>query len=138
MNIAKNMIRTMQDRGLGTEMLRFLLVGGGATLLDLTVFRILQRGFALNPTLCFIAAFTTSVVCRFLADKFFTFRNAEAAYGRQFVLYVCACCITLLVGLLMFEMLKYFTGMPFLSKIISVPFVTLAGYILFRRIVFRA
>ena len=83
------------------------------------------------------ATFSISVVCRFLADKFFTFRDITANYGRQFTLYIGACVITLLIGLCVFEVLNYLTDLPFLSKIVSVPFVTVAGYVLFRIIVFR-
>lgn len=137
MSIIEYLSRAARDRDVKIEMLRFLMVGGGATMLDLGVFRVLQCSFGVNPPVCFAAAFSISVVCRFLADKFFTFRDITANYGRQFTLYIGACVITLLIGLCVFEVLNYLTDLPFLSKIVSVPFVTVAGYVLFRIIVFR-
>ena len=137
MSITEYLSRAARERNVKLEMLRFLMVGGGATLLDLGVFRVLQCGFSVSPPVCFVVAFSVSVVCRFLADKFFTFQNIAANYGRQFTLYIGACVVTLFVGLCVFEVLNYLTDLPFLSKIGSVPFVTVAGYVLFRIIVFR-
>ena len=98
----------MTRRGLTEKLLqpgRFLLVGGGATLLDLIAFSLLIYLFPEKPSACFVAAFGLSVCCRFLADKKYTFRNTDNSCFRQFALYVMGCCLTLGVGITVFALL---------------------------------
>ena len=115
---------------------RFLLVGGGATLLDCLVFALLIWWMPAYPNTGFVVAFATSVCCRFAADKFFTFQNTKKTYLRQFILYCIGCTLTLGVGLLVFSLVLALGISEILSKLISIPFVTASGYLIFRHIVF--
>ena len=116
---------------------RFLLVGGGATLLDLAVFSLLIYFFREKASVCFVVAFVFSVCCRFLADKNYTFRNTGNAYFRQFALYITGCCLTLGVGMTVFTLGLQLGASELWSKLVSIPFVTVAGYLFFRFVVFR-
>lgn len=116
---------------------RFLLVGGGATVLDFMAFVILIQMFPTMPKVCFAAAFTLSVFCRFMADKHYTFQNKSTAYGRQFVLYIAACLLTMTIGIWTFNLSMHLGADEIWSKLISIPFVTLSGFVVFRFVVFR-
>ena len=116
---------------------RFLLVGGGATLLDLIAFSLLIYLFPEKPSVCFVAAFGLSVCCRFLADKKYTFRNTDNSCFKQFALYVMGCCLTLGVGITVFALGLQLGASELWSKLVSIPFVTVVGYLFFRLVVFR-
>lgn len=116
---------------------RFLVTGGLATLLDLAVFMLLGLVIPEQLKLRFVFAFSVSVACRFLADKVFTFNNSSKLYSRQFSLYVLSCLFTMLVGLGAFNISLHYGASPFWAKIISIPCVTVAGFFLFRFVVFR-
>lgn len=124
-------------RGLLPQAGRFLITGGLATLLDLAVFVLLGLVLPEQLKLRFVLAFSLSVVCRFLADKSFTFNNRSKRYGSQFLLYACSCVITMLAGLGAFNLALYCGASPFWAKLVSIPCVTVAGFFLFRCIVFR-
>ena len=116
---------------------RFLLVGGGATLLDLIAFSLLIYIFPEKPSVCFVVAFGLSVCCRFLADKKYTFRDTNNSYFKQFALYATGCTLTLGVGITVFTLVLQLGSSELWSKLVSIPFVTVVGYLLFRSVVFR-
>ena len=119
------------------EVVRFLCIGGSATLLDLIVFNLCLLVLPSKETLSFVIGFSTSVLCRFFADKYFTFRAKQGKLPHQFALYLTSCLITLLIGVGVFNVLLCLNFTAFWSKIISIPFVTVAGYFLFKFIVFK-
>ena len=126
-----------QLKGLLRQAGRFLITGGLATLLDLGIFMLLGLVVPEYLKLRFVAAFSLSVACRFLADKSFTFNNKSSRYGRQFALYLLSCLFTMLLGLGVFKLSLYLGASPFWAKLISIPFVTVAGFVLIRLFVFR-
>ena len=113
------------------------MVGGLATTLDVVAFGLLHHAMPTSSTLCFVLAFTLSVCCRFIADKRFTFQNAQTTYGRQFVLYFFACLLTMGIGIATFCLFLWIGVFEMGSKLLSIPFVTASGFIIFRQIVFR-
>jgi putative flippase GtrA len=123
-------------RATAREITRFLCIGGLATLLDLAVFRLALAAIP-SKGLCFVIGFTVSVTARFAADKSFTFKANAGKTSRQFTLYVMSCCATLLIGLGVFNALLLLSFSPMWSKVISIPFVTVAGYLLFKFLVFK-
>ena len=116
---------------------RFLVTGGLATLLDLAVFMLLGLVIPEPLKLRFVFAFSVSVACRFLAEQVFTFHDSSTLHHRKYSLYVLAGLFTMLVGLGAFNMSLHYGASPFWSKIISIPCVTVAGFFLFRFVVFR-
>ncbi len=119
------------------EVLRFLCIGGAATLMDLAVFRLCLHFLPERETICFVIGFALSVLCRFYADKHFTFRERRGTASTQFVLYLASCLLTLLIGVGAFNGFMLFGASAFAGKLLSIPFVTVAGYALFRYLVFR-
>jgi len=130
------MFRHLLGRTNMGEIGRFLLVGLWATLLDYALFWIALWFMPQHEGVCFILGFTISVLCRFLLDKRFTFRNRDKQTARQATLYFGSCLITLAIGFGVFRLgLRLGIG-PLPAKIVSIPCVTAGGYLLFRYIVF--
>jgi putative flippase GtrA len=123
------------------EGLRFLTVGLMATCIDLIVFAILNYFTEVNNSINFIIAFYLSVLCRFFADRNFTFKIPWCSdkYGMsiELLLYIFSCTATMLIGLWSFHAVHWMGCSNMISKIASIPPVTLAGYLLFKFIVFR-
>ena len=123
-------------RSLLAEAARFLLTGAGATALDFLLFWLLVSLFPDRDTACFSIAFFISVACRFFADKRFTFRDPSHKVGLQLPLYFASTLCTLLIGLGVYSLCVRLGCSPLPAKLISMPFVTAAGYFLFKLVVF--
>lgn len=139
MSIRQNLGRLREAsyrRALLAEGLRFLLVGGGATALDFLLFWLLVSLWPAHDKVCFVVAFFTSVLCRFFADKLFTFRDKSGRVGLQLPLYFASTGVTLLIGLGIYSLCVWLGCGPLLAKLLSMPFVTAAGYLLFKFLVF--
>lgn len=123
------------------EIFRFLLVGGGATVLDCLVLAALSAWTACSPSVSFVIAFMVSVLCRFLFDRQYTFRlhgslRARSVWGELYR-YTAGTCVTLALGSTLFYGAMYAGCTVMLAKIISIPPVTGAGYLIFKYIAFR-
>lgn len=92
--------------------------------------------FVLPKALAYIIAFSLALCFRFLLDRWFTFRSSDDAITRQFLRYVVACLGSLVLGLLVFNWVLTYGLAPVLAKIISIPPVTVFGYLAFRFFVF--
>lgn len=125
-------------RSLLAEAARFLLAGAGATALDFLLFWLLVSLFPDRDTACFAIAFFTSVTCRFFADKRFTFRDPSRRVGQQMFLYFASTLCTLLISLGVYSLCVRLGCAPLPAKLISMPFVTAAGYLLFKGMVFSS
>jgi putative flippase GtrA len=123
-------------RPLWKEMLRFLFTGGLSTALDFALFLSALYVFPEKNNFCFVLAFVCSAACRFIADKFFTFRHRQGNIWRQSAMYIVCAVATLALGTVIFNAGLWWGLSPLLSKIVSVPFVTISGYLLFKIVVF--
>lgn len=114
--------------------LRFLLVGGSVTVFDVVFCTILT--LMMPPNLAYCLSFATAVALRFFLDKHFTFRSSGGKALAQFARYWLSCSLTMVVGIVTFNVLRG-CGLPLIiAKIVSVIPVTLLGYTLFRFFVF--
>ncbi len=123
------------------EWARFLLIGGWSTILDCAVLAMLTTWANWSPTPAYIAGFTTSIVTRYFIDRFYTFRHAKMfakVVWREFFQYIFSCCFAMAIGTVIFYACIYLGFSVAISKIISIPPVTIAGYLLFRFVVFKA
>ena len=123
------------------EGIRFLWVGLWATILDCIALLILTNFFQIDKTISFLLAFYTSVLCRFFFDKYYTFSTDSNlmldSTLRQLMVYILSCSMTMLIGIIIFESSFHITHSVIISKIISIPCVTLSGFIFFKLFVFR-
>ena len=129
-------------RSLFAEMARFLVTGAGATALDVLLFWLLVSLFPAHGKACFAVSFCTSVLCRFFADKRFTFVDTAGGTmsgktGRQLLMYFASSLGTMVVGLGVYSLCLRFASGPLLAKLVSIPFVTASGFLLFKLVVFR-
>lgn len=123
------------------EIIRFLLVGGGATVLDCVVLAALSAWSTFSPSRSFVIAFMISVFCRFLFDRQYTFRLHGSFFERtvwgELVRYTAGTCVPLALGSTLFYGAMSAGCTVMLAKIISIPPVTGAGYFIFKYIAFR-
>ncbi len=122
------------------EWARFLLIGGWSTLLDCAVLAALTVWANWNPTPAYIAGFTTSIITRYFIDRYYTFRHSTMfakIVWREFFQYIFSCCFAMTIGTIIFYACIYIGLSVTISKIISIPPVTIAGYLLFRFVVFK-
>ncbi len=120
---------------------RFLLIGGWSTLVDCAVLAMLTVWANWDPTPAYIAGFTTSIVSRYFIDRYYTFKHTKmfaAVVWKEFFQYILSCCLAMAIGTVIFYAGIYLELSVALSKIISIPPVTISGYLLFRFLVFRA
>lgn len=65
---------------------RFLIVGTVATTIHYGVY-LFALGFSINANLCYVIAFSISIICNFLMTSFFTFKVAPSfARGGKFMI----------------------------------------------------
>lgn len=123
------------------EGFRFLSVGLFATLFDILTLHLLNEFTEINKSICFTISFFLSVVARFFLDKNVTFRyvcsNGICIIGSLFFAYVLSCVFTYFVGFLFFRCGLMVGFSVIVSKIISIPPVTISGYLLFKYFVFK-
>ena len=140
MSIRRSLERLRRElpyrRSLLAEAARFLLTGAGATALDFLLFWLLVSLFPDRDAACFAIAFFSSVACRFFADKRFTFRDSSRGVGLQLPLYFASTLCTMLIGLGVYSLCVRLGCAPLPAKLVSMPFVTAAGYLLFKYLVF--
>jgi putative flippase GtrA len=114
---------------------RFLIVAAFATLLDVALCTVLCLPFP--KEIAYVVAFVTALLARFCLDRSFTFKSTDPNVAAQFLRYAACCFATLLTGLMIFRTLCQSGVTPLASKLISIPPVTVLGFLLFRFVVFR-
>ena len=96
----------VSDReGLSTRALRFgraLIVGGGATLVDFSVFSTGIRLLGMSPTAARLPALCAGASLQFLGNRSFTFRAQAGNLRRQALLFVAAELTTLVLNFSLF------------------------------------
>lgn len=110
----------------------YLGSGLASTGLDMVLFALLLD--LLGGRGAFVSSYFICIVVRYLFDSRVTFSGGGAA-SRIFLRYVAVNLCMMCFGFLIFSLLSSHFH-EFLSKILSVPPVTLSGYFLMRRYVF--
>lgn len=118
------------------EIMRFLGVGLGATILDLLLFWGMVGISECNETIGYLIAFYASIICRFFFDQQYTFRNVKTNTVIQLRAYAAVCTLTAFIGIAVFHAALWVDFSSLVAKALSIPFVTVSGYMLFSRIVF--
>lgn len=123
------------------ECFRFLGVGLFATMIDLLTLYVLTKFTSVDKSICFTFSFFLSVSVRFLLDKNFTFqyvcKNRFFTICSLISMYAACCMLTYFLGLLIFRCGLLVGFSVIVSKIISIPPVTVSGYLLFKYFVFK-
>lgn len=112
--------------------LLFLVSGGLSTLLDLGLFALLIQ--VLDGSLAFALSYLICIVARFAFDVRFTF-GVDSPELRHFRQYLAASLCLMLMGLGVFHLLELFFS-PVVAKVLSIPPVTLTGFLVMHYLVF--
>jgi putative flippase GtrA len=102
---------------------------------------LLTKFTSIDKSISFTCSFFLSVAVRFFIDKNVTFRyicrNRYFILGKLFFIYTACCVFTYFVGLVIFRCGILIGFSVIISKLISIPPVTMSGYLLFKYFVFK-
>ena len=93
----------LSDRAL--RFVRALIVGGGATLVDFSLFSLGIRWIGMSPTAARLPALCAGASLQFFGNRTFTFRAQSGSLSRQARLFVAAELVTLLLNFGLFSWL---------------------------------
>ena len=125
-----------EGKALKGQLARFVIVGIGATLIDLLVLNVLIRLFPLQGTVSGREAylvwktvsFSTASVYSYFANKYFTFRARESATGREVSKFALVTLVSFSVNVLVpAGLFVAFTRAAFLSPILRANAASLVG-----------
>jgi len=108
---------------------RALIVGGGATLLDFSLFSTSMHVFGLTPTVARLPALCAGASLQFFGNRSFTFRAQAGSLSRQARFFVLAELFTLLLNYSLFSWLApRVHGVPAELVSFAGTFVTFIGF----------
>lgn len=112
------------------QIIKFLIVGGIATLIDWLIYFVLYNYFNMEPLYANIISFSTSTVYNFFASIKFVFKVDERNKKRNFIIFVTFS----LIGLLLSELIIYFlinklNINKMLAKIIATVFIMVFNFV---------
>jgi putative flippase GtrA len=116
------------------QAIRFLLIGGGITLLDWVTFTLLSR--VMDWTTAFVTSYVVAVFIRFWLDRKFTFVVKEGSWRWQLIRYFLSCGVTFCISFLTFQLATHFGSPQFPAKVFSTACGTILGFLLFKFFVF--
>lgn len=117
------------------QVLRFLVVGGLATLTDALIFMLLVRG-GLDPRLANMISFPLSAVLAFLLHRSWTFAAREEPAGGQALRFALMCCAGLALSTAVLWALAPQLG-PLPAKAVAICGTVVLNFSLSRWLVFR-
>ena len=131
-----NVVMGNPNREKASRVLRFLMVGGSVTVLDLSLVWLLQ--FCLPPLGAISLAYISAVTCHFLLNKFWVFRCERDDYSRQLGQYAVNVALCWLVTVAIVRLcLSTFTNNLLLAKVCALPPATILGFVMMQLLVFR-
>ena len=124
------------------QIVRYILVGGVAFLVEYTSFLLLFQFLAESTIVPQSISFSLGLLTSFLGSRLFTFSNKESEYYYskriQFFGYIILATINLFVtNILIYALVEQFGVEAWVAKAITMFSVVLWNYILFNRLIFR-
>ena len=118
------------NKKLVIQIFKFGIVGGVATIIDLSVYYLLFNIFKINPLIANIGAFLISVIYNYLASVKWVFDvNNEKSKKRMFFDFIVFSIIGLvLTELIIFIGIKHFNMNPMFIKIIATAIVMVFNF----------
>lgn len=131
-----NVVMGNPKRERASRVMRFLVVGGAVTVLDLSLVWLFQ--FFLPPLGAISLAYLSAVTCHFLLNKFWVFRCSREDYRRQLGQYGMNVALCWLVTVAVVRLcLATFTSNLMLAKVCALPPATVLGFVMMQLLVFR-
>lgn len=118
------------------KVLRFLVSGGSAALVEYLVFLVLHHvhvDLVIANTLSFMSGFVVS----FLLNKFWVFSNQESMKGQLLKYSILALVNVLISNGVVWLMVNELGVVPFIAKVITMVAIASWNYIIFSKIVFK-
>ncbi|HLC38913.1 MAG TPA: GtrA family protein [Patescibacteria group bacterium] len=121
------------------QFLKYIMVGGLATLLDFIFLYILVEFVHLHYLLAAIISIVVIVWISFSLNKFWTFANSEKKYFQQFIKYIISHSVGLAINLLILASLVQFFHLWYLfAKIFATFAAAVTNFWLVKRFIFLA
>jgi len=119
------------------ELIRFAITGGVSTLLDLSGILLAQTlGCGVSFSVSF--GYLLGLMINFFMHKYFTFNSRTTVQLREVSLFLFVVLINYLLTLTIVHIMVLMGGGIIIGKLLSLPFVMMVGYVLSRKLVFRA
>lgn len=121
------------------SVLRYILVGGCAYLLEMIVLALLTRVLSIEPTIAVSISFWIGVVVSFFMQKVIAFENNHKSpkkVGQQIVMYASLLFINYVFTITLVYLLESMIGV-LLSRTIAIVVSTVWNYVVYKRIIFR-
>lgn len=94
--MADNIVKNIKNNKLLVQILKFVLVGGTATLIDFAVFFIMHEIFLIDTLISNVSSFTISLIYNYIASIIWVFEtDKDADKKQQFIIFL----ILSLIGL---------------------------------------
>ncbi len=95
-------------------LLRSLLVGAGATLLDLAILAVLVTGVGIAPKVASLPALSVGILWQFIGNKWFAFGDRSNRWAKQGALFLVVEALGFVANLLLFNFAITHLAWPYL------------------------
>lgn len=120
------------------HLLRYLVIGGGAFVIDVGLFALLEMGAGLNPLIANTISVVTSMVFSFTLNALANFRVKDRLLPRFLsFLVVCGAGYLISSGTL-WVLIEFIHLDPTVAKILSLPLVLIVQFVANKRVTFGA
>lgn len=123
-------------RLLKRKIVRFLISGGSAAIVEFSVFLLFREALDINLQVANVLSFSCGLVTSFLLNKYWVFGSNATAAG-EFVRYAVLAGINLCISTLILTGLVHI-GMPApISKIFVMGLIAVSNYFIFGKLIFK-
>lgn len=120
------------------EFIRYLLVGGSATLIDWSLFYIFAIVLGIYYQVALVISFSISCIFNYYFSRIFTFRSKSQKIFSQFSLFLLVIAIYLSMSIfLMFIFVELILIEKMISKILTTGFMLIVNYLLNKYLTFN-
>ena len=132
------MIIKLVNKLLELEFIRYVLVGGFATIIDWSLFYIFAIALEVYYQIALIISFSTAIMVHYIFNKIFTFRCKSKKIIKQFSLFLATAIISLFLSMLiMFFLIEVVLVGKMTSKILTTGILLIVNYVFHRDITFN-
>lgn len=118
------------------QFMRFVMVGGGATVLQYTLLVVLVQTTPLAETACSALAFALSAVANYLANYYFTFK-ASRRHREAFIRFVVTACLGVVINSLTFYLANQLLPHYLLAQILATGVTLVSNFLLHKFWIYR-
>lgn len=124
-----------------TYLIRYLLVGSGAFLVEYVSFYILYNSLSAKVVAANSLSFIAGLLFSFSFNRQWAFKKYEYNYQKnlshQFSIYLGLAIFNLLASNVIVVVLQQLSVNPLLGKIVAIAFIAAWNFVLFRKIIFK-